>query len=45
MLRRGAGNEELLAFLKAIIHEKSRYTRLNSPGGQFEQFSMQSIGG
>jgi cyclic pyranopterin phosphate synthase len=45
MLRGGADDEQLRALLRTIMHQKSRYTRLNSPGEQFEEFSMQRIGG
>ena len=42
MLRNGASDDEILRLIRKILHEKSRYTKLNSPA---EKFSMQSIGG
>ncbi len=42
LIRAGAADEVVLALLKKIIAEKHRYTRLNSPAGQF---SMRNVGG
>lgn len=45
LLRNGAGDDELLALLRTVVRQKSRYTRLNCPAGRSGKFSMQSIGG
>lgn len=42
LVRNGADDEQILALLKRIIAEKHRYTKLNSPAGQF---SMRNVGG
>ena len=42
LIRAGAADEAVLALLRKIIVEKHRYTRLNSPAGQF---SMRNVGG
>ena len=42
LIRAGAGDQAVLDFLKKILHEKSRYTKLSSPA---QEFSMQKIGG
>ena len=42
LIRAGAADEVVLTLLKKIITEKHRYTRLNSPAGQF---SMRNVGG
>lgn len=42
LIRAGASDQEVLDLLKKILHEKSRYTKLNSPA---PEFSMQKIGG
>ncbi len=45
LLRNGADDEELRTLLRAVVRQKSRYTRVNCPAGQSGEFSMQSIGG
>ncbi len=42
LIRNGADDERILALLERIIAEKHRYTKLNSPAGQF---SMRNVGG
>jgi cyclic pyranopterin phosphate synthase len=42
LIRAGASDEVVLRLLKKILHEKSDYTKLNSPA---PEFSMQNIGG
>ncbi len=42
LIRGGASDEVVLDLLKKILHEKSNYTKLNSPA---PEFSMQNIGG
>jgi len=42
LIRNGADDERILALLEKIIAEKHRYTKLNSPAGQF---SMRNVGG
>jgi len=42
LIRAGATDEVVLALLRKIIAEKHKYTRLNSPVGQF---SMRNVGG
>lgn len=42
LIRAGAADEVVLALLEKIVAEKHRYTRLNSPAGQF---SMRNVGG
>jgi len=42
LIRGGASDEVVLDLLKKIVHEKSGYTKLNSPA---PEFSMQNIGG
>jgi cyclic pyranopterin phosphate synthase len=41
-LRNNSSDDEIIHKLQEILHEKRRYTKLNSP---LEEFSMQSIGG
>jgi cyclic pyranopterin phosphate synthase len=42
LIRAGAGDQVVLDLLKKILHEKSGFTKLNSPA---PEFSMQNIGG
>ncbi len=42
LIRAGADDERILALLERIIAEKHRYTKLNSPAGQF---SLRNVGG
>jgi len=42
LVRAGASDRAVLDLLKKILHEKSRYTKLNSPA---PEFSMRNIGG
>jgi len=41
LIRAGASDREVLDLLKKILHEKSRFTKLNSPA---PEFSMRNIG-
>jgi len=42
LIRSGASDQAVLNLLKKILHEKGRYTKLNSPA---PEFYMQKIGG